>query len=52
MPKTSHHAAEPRCIDCAMRNVEPFRLLAPDSALALEKLKVTSVYPKGSVLFV
>jgi hypothetical protein len=31
-----------QCSDCAMRHERPFRLLAPASVFALEKLKVTS----------
>jgi CRP/FNR family cyclic AMP-dependent transcriptional regulator len=45
-------AIHEHCTDCTVRKERPFCNMSDDSLAALEKVKFTSVYPKGSVLFV
>ena len=52
MPTPYNLAIQDHCPECAMRDARPFCCLSPDSVAALDRLKFTSVYPKGSVLFV
>ena len=40
------------CVDCKIRSERIFCNMAPEVITELDKLKFTSVYPKGSVLFV
>ena len=40
------------CLDCEGRKVHPFCNLGRPAAEAMEKIKFTSVYPRGALLFV
>ena len=52
MPSPYNLAIQDHCTSCTIRNERPFCNLSTASVSALDTLKFTSVYPKGSVLFV
>ena len=52
MPSPYNLAIQDHCAECAMRSERAFCNMSPDSVSALDSIKFTSVYPKGSVLFV
>jgi CRP/FNR family transcriptional regulator len=52
MPTPYNLAIQDHCTDCAMRAERAFCNMSPGSVSGLDAIKFTSVYPKGSVLFV
>jgi CRP-like cAMP-binding protein len=47
----SNLAVQNDCTRCAMRTGRPFSGLSPDAAAALNKIKLTTTCPNGTVLF-
>jgi len=52
MPSPYNLEVQYNCIECGRRSERPFCDMSDDAISALEAIKFTSVYPKGSVLFV
>lgn len=52
MPSPYNLHIEDHCTTCSQRTTRPFCNMAPDVVDALDGMKFTGVYPKGSLLFV
>ncbi len=52
MPSPYNLEVEYSCVACGSRSDRPFCNMTDEAVAALEKIKFTGVYPKGSVLFV
>lgn len=52
MPSPYNIALQNHCAECAYRVERTFCNMSPETVAALDAVKFTSVYPKGSVLFV
>ncbi len=52
MPSPYNLLIEDHCTECVVRKDRPFCDMAPETVTAMDGMKFTSVYPKGSTLFV
>src|SRR4051812_48630877 len=52
MPTPYNLTIEEHCTTCALRAQRQFCNMSPEPLAALESMKFTAVYPKGSTLFV
>jgi CRP/FNR family transcriptional regulator, cyclic AMP receptor protein len=52
MPTPYNLAIENHCTECSLRNERPFCNMSPEPLTAMDSMKFTGVYPKGSTLFV
>jgi len=52
MPSPYNLTIQDHCTECAVRMDRPFCNMAPDAVAAMNAMKFTAVYPKGSSLFV
>jgi CRP/FNR family cyclic AMP-dependent transcriptional regulator len=52
MPSPYNLAIEDHCTTCSLRSGRPFCDMSTDAVGAMDNIKFTSVYPKGSLLFV
>lgn len=52
MPSPYNLTIEDHCTECVLRKNRPFCNMAEDAVGAMETIKFTGVYPKGSTLFV
>ena len=52
MPSPYNLSIEDHCTECVVRKERPFCDMEPDAVSAMDGMKFTSVYPKGSTLFV